>query len=97
MNCPDFLTPDRNKVKLVDPEEIKDQKLIAESEFIKGYSGSKGFHHERMGYLLITNNNEIRNVIRDNFVLLKEGTEFFFKSIFCTIRKKWKTKRKSDR
>ena len=94
VNCPDFLTPDRNKVKLVDPEEIKDQKLIAESEFIKGYSGSKGFHHERMGYLLITNNNEIRNVIRDNFVLLKEGTEFFLNPFFAPFEKNGKQREK---
>ena len=90
VNCPDFLIPDRNKIKPVDPEEIKDEKLVAENDFIKGYSGSTGFHHERMGYLLIIKNKEIRQTIRDNFVLLKEGTEIFLNPFFAPFEENGK-------
>lgn len=90
VNCPDFLVPDCDKTEPIDPEEIKDQKLNAEDDFIKGYSGSSGYHHENMGYLIIKNNNEIRQAIRDNFVLLKEGEEIFLNPFFAPIDEKGK-------
>ncbi len=92
VNCPDFLVPDRNRVEPVDLEEIKDQKLNAENEFIKAYSGSMGFHHENMGHLIITNNKEIHQMIRDHFVLLKKETEFFLNPFFAPIGENGKRK-----
>lgn len=83
VNCPDFLLPDRDETEPTDPEEIKDQKLKAAGDFIGDYSGSDGFHHERMGYLIITKNSEIRQAIRDNFVLLKDGTETCLNPFFA--------------
>lgn len=83
VNCPGFLVPDCDASESVDPEELKDQKLEAEESFAKGFSGSSGYHHENIGYLIITHNNDIRQAIRDYFVLLKTEKGIFLNPFFA--------------
>ena len=74
INCPAFLKPQEEDMA-TDAEEEKDRQLERSEKFCSGLSGSSGLHHEHMGYLLIINNKEIRQVVRDNFVLLKQDGE----------------------
>ena len=75
INCPDFLSPSaRASADVINNyEEEKQKKLADEESFVKGFSGSSGFHHEHIGHLIISNNREIHNVVRDNFVLINIG------------------------
>lgn len=77
VNCPDFLLPSAQSKKSTVTDTIEDEeekekqrKLFAEENFVKGFSGSSGFHHENIGHLIISNNIDIHNVVRDNFVLI---------------------------
>lgn len=83
VNCPDFLNPYLPKNEDDSLEKIKDQKLNAEEKFSKGFSGSSGFHHEQMGYLVVTNNKEIRDIIKNHFVLLEHNGEWSLNPFFC--------------
>lgn len=85
VNCPDFLVPDCDTSEIVDAEEEKDRKLEAEERFAKGFSGSSGFHHENIGNLIITHNIDIRQKIRNYFVLLKNEEEIFLNPFFAPI------------
>lgn len=68
-NCPSFLNP--NSKKRRDKETNSgDSKLKAAEKFAYSISGSDGFHHENIGCTIISNNQEIHNVVRDYFVLL---------------------------
>lgn len=64
-NCPGFLSP-----LSPPPEDEKEKKLQAEEDFANGFSGSDGMHHEYMGCQIISMNQDIYRVVRDNFVLL---------------------------
>lgn len=64
-NCPGFLSP-----LSPPPEDEKEKKLQAEEDFVKGFSGSDGMHHEYMGCQIIAMNQDIYRAVRDNFVLL---------------------------
>lgn len=71
-NCPDYLNPKadmiaRDTVQEKDGEKRK--KSSKEDDFIKSHDGSKGFHHERIGYHLIINNSDIKKFIKEYFVL----------------------------
>lgn len=76
VNCPDFLLPSAQSEKSSgtdsgkDEEKEKQTKLFAEENFVKGFSGSSGFHHENIGHLIISNNIDIHNVVKNNFVLI---------------------------
>lgn len=94
VNCPSFLMPDQNKQELSDPEEIKDQKLKAEEDFAKGFSGSSGFHHENIGNLIITHNKDIRKKIKDNFVLLKKDKTILLNPFFAPMEENGSRKEK---
>ena len=83
VNCPIFLSPDYDAQEELDPEEIKDKKLEAEESFVKGFSGSSGFHHENIGNQIITHNIEIREKIRDHFVLMELDSEKFLNPFFA--------------
>lgn len=85
VNCPSFLVPDCDEPEVVDPEEIKDQKLKAEESFAKGFSGSSGFHHENIGNQIIIHNKDIRQSIRDYFVLLKTDSGVFLNPFFAPV------------
>lgn len=85
VNCPNFLVPDYNKQDVSDPEEIKDQKLEAEEIFAKGFSGSSGFHHENIGKQIIIHNKDLRQTIRNFFVLLKTESGIFLNSFFAPV------------
>ena len=88
VNCPDFLSPNRITLKKgviknsEDAEEEKQSKLEAEESFVNGFSGSIGFHHEHIGHLIISNNVDIFNVVKNNFVLINENGELKLNSKF---------------
>lgn len=69
VNCPDFLHPDAYVP--TEPEEIKNKKLSDEEDFFKKMSGSMGYHHEAIGKTIIIKNEEIKDIIQNNFVLLE--------------------------
>lgn len=73
VNCPDFLNPiyDMEGCEERNKETEKNKKLKDEEDFFKGITGSSGFHHENIGFQIITHNKELFKAVRDNFVLLK--------------------------
>lgn len=85
VNCPSFLIPDNDNPEPLDFEEIKDRKLEAEEDFAKGFSGSSGFHHEHIGHQIITHNKDIRQKIRDYFVLMDVNSEKVLNPFFAPI------------
>lgn len=74
IGCPDFLNPDEIKRypsgggSVVSPGTDEDEKKFSET-----FSGSTGFHHEAIGQCIITRNQEIRNIIRNEFVMIKDS------------------------
>ncbi len=84
VNCPSFLVPE-NELGELDEEQIKDQKLEAEERFAKGFSGSSGFHHENIGNLIVTHNKDIRNTIKNFFVLIKNENGLFLNPFFAPL------------
>lgn len=62
VNCPRMLDPSNDKA-------LNNQ--ITSS--LKGYSGSEGFHHERIGYNIITNNKTLHKAIREHYILQLDG------------------------
>lgn len=70
VNCPAFLDPEFIKAGKTNVKSKDLLMLEAEANFDKGFSGSKEFHHEYIGHLIITHNLEIRKIIRDHFVLV---------------------------
>ena len=84
VNCPDFLNPALNK-KPLDSEEEKDIKLQEEEKFAKGFAGSSGFHHENIGKIIITRNKDIREKIKDNFVLLETESGQVLNAFFAPL------------
>lgn len=83
VNCPKFLIPNYFENKPSDPEEIKDFKLIEEEKFLKGFSGSLGFHHEYIGNLIIVNNEDIKKEIQEHFILLKKDGSSLLNPFFA--------------
>ena len=63
----------------------KDKSLENEEKFFKGFNGSNKFHHENISRLIIINNEDIRNAIKDNFVLLKSCSKTFLNAFFAPI------------
>lgn len=70
VNCPAFLDPESLNEKNIDIIDKNILMLQEEEKFAKGFSGSGEFHHEFIGYLIITHNKKLREIIRDNFVLI---------------------------
>lgn len=66
VNCPDFLDP----VKTREDTPID---LLRSRTILDKYNGSKGMHHEYMGYDIITNNRALFEVVRDNYILMFDG------------------------
>lgn len=85
VNCPKFLDPKRNISELLDQEEKKDQKLNAEEDFYRSFSGSKGLHHENIGKIIIESNKDIKEAVRDCFVFLKEDSTIFLNPFFAPL------------
>ncbi len=94
VNCPGFLNPDYERQEVIDPEEIKDLKLVAEESFAKGFSGSSGYHHENIGNLIIINNKGIREKIRNYFVLSTVNSEVVLNPFFAPIDENGRKKEK---
>lgn len=72
VNCPDYLNPYKIKTGTSAHREEnaeKEQKAKNEEKFFQNHAGSTGFHHEAIGYKIITHNACIKAAIRDNFVL----------------------------
>lgn len=65
VGCPQFLHPNASQ----------DNQTTKGSEYLKGFSGSKGYHHEAVGGYILTHNKEIRNIIKENFVLIKDSAD----------------------
>ena len=65
INCPDYLNPS------FDPSSGRSKGTLR-GKFIGQYPGSKGFHHENIGRLLIVHNEDIFRIIKQNFVLLDD-------------------------
>ncbi len=75
VNCPDYLNPYKIKEGANTHREEnaeKEEKSRNEEHFLQNHAGSKGFHHEAIGYKIITHNSCIQAAIRDNFVLLDD-------------------------
>ena len=86
VGCPKFLHPDA-------PQDMQQTKG---SEYLKGFSGSGGYHHEAIGGHILTHNKEIHNIIKENLVLIKDSNgnkflnpEFVPKRNNKPIRKKY--------
>ena len=82
VNCPNFLNPNKEVIAISDSEKIKDEKLNSESQFFKDFSGTQNLHHENIGNLIITHNEEIRKIIKNNFVLLKTEQGIYLNRFF---------------
>ena len=85
VNCPDFLNPEIYNVEeseKCDEEQMKDEKLKSEEDFFKGIAGSTGFHHENIGFRIISHNKEIFNAVKNNFVLIKNECGVFINKKF---------------
>lgn len=64
VGCPQFLHPNASQ----------DKQTTKGLEYLKGFSGSKGYHHEAVGGYILTHNKEIHNIIKENFILIKDST-----------------------
>lgn len=87
-NCPSFLNPASSKTKgePKNPKAAEDSKLKAAENFAYSISGSDGFHHENIGCTIISNNREIHNIVRDNFVLMSVGDQIVLNPKFRVMR-----------
>lgn len=65
VNCPDFLNPSKRGVPPLTAGKLRDN-------FSKTFSGSREFHHEAIGNLLITKNESIFQVVKKYFVLMPD-------------------------
>lgn len=75
VNCPEFLltklNDDERPEESSDPEKQKNLRLQEEEKRgLKGFSGSTGFHHEQIGASIISKDEDIKKIVRENFVLL---------------------------
>lgn len=75
VNCPEFLltklNDDEKTEEPSDPETQKNLRLQEEERRgLKGFSGSTGFHHEQIGANIISKDEDIKKIVRENFVLL---------------------------
>lgn len=85
-NCPSFLNPNSKKRRTKKNDDDGDSKLKAAESFVYSISGSDGFHHENIGCTIISKNQEIHNVVRDNFVLLPAGNELVLNPKFRVMK-----------
>lgn len=65
VNCPNFLNPSMRNAPPLTAGKLRDK-------FSETFSGSKDFHHEAIGNLLITKNDSIFKVIKKYFVLMPD-------------------------
>lgn len=95
VNCPSFLKStitNEENLETCGEEEHKRKKLEDEEDFKKGISGSIGFHHENIGYQIITHNNEIFEAVKNYFVLMRVNNETVLNPKF-SVQKKGETPR----
>ena len=90
VNCPSFLNPEflnARKEGKVNVGRKDVAKLEIEESFAAGFSEPSEFHHESIGNLIITNNKEIREIIRDSFVLImpEGGNELCLNRFFAPL------------
>ncbi len=80
INCPRYLNPCIQDGNTTTEKDSKKKRCASfEEEFFKSFSGSKGFHHEKIGHDIIINNKNIKKHIKENFVLTKkQGSNEFF-------------------
>ena len=74
-NCPSYLNPMAEAISIDDATESdgeKQRQTDQEEKFIKRHAGSNGFHHEKIGYELIVNNSDIRRLVKEYFVLIRD-------------------------
>lgn len=106
VNCPEFLVPPLPCVdedNTIENETGKDRKLNKAGSFLKGYSGSQDYHHEKIGFWLVTCNEDIRRLVKDNFVLMNQyshetdTTEQVLNPFFAPIKRGRKAKKISEK
>lgn len=82
VGCPDYLaTTGSEFFKDIDPETIAKRES---DKYLEDFSGSKGYHHEKIGADIIVHNKELRDIIRDNFVTMKEGDDVCLNPFFAS-------------
>ena len=75
-NCPLYLNPKAEVIAREDAQETNGEKNSTnkkEEKFFERYAGSTGFHHEKIGHDLIVNNTDIRRLIKEYFVLIRDS------------------------
>lgn len=81
VGCPEFLFPEKINEKCPDPKAANEKM----AKYLKGWDGSKNFHHEAIGRSIIINNKEIHNKVRDEFVLMKIDERMYLNPAFKPI------------
>lgn len=75
-NCPDFLITrikEEGFFDANDDDQTPDNlKLKIQEKFAKGFNGSENFHHEHVGSIIISQNKDIHNIVKNYFVLLSD-------------------------